>query len=195
MRKFFLVSLFATLIGLLQGCTTVASSSAQALYNHHSLEKNATDVYLTLQGYRALDIDSDHFRAANINVATFNRIALLSGQALSAKQRIEAEAIVRKIEGMNQVYNWITLEKPTSLWAHLNDAWLTTKIKAQLLASNGVDASQVKVVTENRTVFLMGTLRPSEARAALTIASTTEGVQQVVKIFSYLNLSKIPLEG
>ncbi len=194
MRKILLASL-ATIVVFLQSCSTVASSSAQALYNHHSFEKNATDAYLTLRAYQAIGIESKHFKKTNINIATLNRMVLLSGQVFSPEQRDEAEEIVRDLQGVGQVYNWIAIQKPSSQLARLNDAWLTAKIKTKLLLSDEVDASAVKVVSENRTVFLMGVLRPSEARAALQIASTTEGVDQVVKIFSYLNLSKIPLEG
>lgn len=189
LKGFFLVTFFVT------GCTTVATSSVQAVYSHQSIQKSATDQYLTMRAYQAIDIDSDHFKNANINISTFNRVVLLSGQAPTFEQKAEAEQLVKQLEGVGRVYNLITIEKPASQWARLRDVWITAKIKAKLIISNDLDASQVKVVTENQTVFLMGILRPSEARAAVKVASKTEGVQGVVKIFSYLNLSKTPLEG
>lgn len=195
MRTGLLSAFLLTLASFQASCTTVATSSASALYNHQSIERSATDHYLTMRSYQAIDIDSDHFKNANINVSTFNRVVLLSGQAPTAEQKMEAEEIVKKIAGIDQVYNWITIEKPATQMARVNDVWLTTKIKAKLIASSELDSSQVKVVTENRRVFLIGILRPSEARAAVRAASTTSGVEQVVKLFTYLNLGKTPLEG
>lgn len=197
-RNFFLSSVLLSLLLIFNGCTSVAgsvaSSGAQALYNHQSISKSATDEYITMRSYQAIDIDSDHFKDANINISTFNRIVLLSGQVPAASQKAEAEQIVKKIAGIDQIYNLITVEKPSSQLARLNDVWITTKVKAKLIASTELDASQIKVVTENRRVFLMGILRPKEARVAVNAASRTDGVQEVVKIFSYLNLSKIPAE-
>ncbi len=195
MRILLRSSFLLTLASLLASCTTVATSGASALYNHQSIEKSVNDEYITMRSYQAIDIDSDHFKNANINVSTFNRMVLLSGQAPTAEQKMAAEELVRKIGGIDQVYNWITVEKPASQIARANDVWLTAKIKAKMLASSDLDSSQVKVVTENRRVFLMGILRPQAAKAAVNVASTTSGVEQVVKIFSYLNLSKTPLES
>jgi len=199
MRKLALLALLFAMAWLFNGCTSVAtsvaSSGAQAIYNRQSISKSATDQYITMRSYQAIDIDSDHFRNANINISTFNRVVLLSGQVPTADQKIEAEQIVRKIAGSEQIYNLIKVDKPSTQLARLQDAWITTKIKAKLLASNELDSSQVKVVTENQTVFLMGILRPSEARVAVNTASKTDGVHEVVKIFSYLNLSKTPAEG
>jgi osmotically-inducible protein OsmY len=196
--NFLLLGLMVGLVLSFNGCTSVAgsvaSSGAQALYNHHSLSKSANDQYITLRSYQAIDIDSDHFRNANINVSTFNRVVLLSGQVPDASQKVEAEQLVRKISGIEQIYNLITVEKPTSQLARLNDVWITTKVKAKLLTAADLDAAQIKVVTENSRVFLMGILRPKEARVAVAAASRTAGVHEVVKIFSYLNLSKTPAE-
>ncbi len=182
-------------VWFLTGCTTVATSGVQAVYSHQSLQKSANDQYLTMRAYQAVDIESGHFKNANINISTFNNVVLLSGQAPTLSQKIEAEERVKKLEGVGQVYNVITVEKPVSQWVRLGDSWITAKIKSKLIASNDLDAAQVKVITENRTVFLMGFLRPSEARAAVKAASNTDGVQRVVRVFTYLNLSKTPLAG
>lgn len=180
---------------LMMGCTTVATSGASALYNHNSIEKSMNDQYITFRCYHAIDIESNHFKNANINVATFNHTVLLSGQVPQIEQKMEAEEIVKTVEGVGQVYNWIQVEKPISHLARMKDAWITTEIKAKLIASTDLDSSQVKIVTENKRVFLMGILRPSEARAAVQAASKTAGVKEVVKLFFYLNLSKTPLES
>lgn len=178
---------------LLSGCMSVATSGAQAIYNHQTIQKNVQDQYITMRAYQVLDIETDQFKHTNISVSTFNRVILLSGQVNNEWQKRAAEKIVKKIAGVEDVYNWISVGYPSTHFDHVNDAWLTAKVKAQLIASSDVDASQIKVVTENGTVFLMGILPPKEANIAAVTASHTRGVKQVVKVFSYLRLSKSPV--
>jgi osmotically-inducible protein OsmY len=45
----------------------------------------------------------------------------------------------------------------------------------------------VKVVTENSVVFLMGLVKHKEGDDAADIASTTNGVTRVVKVFEYID--------
>ncbi|MGL4920503.1 MAG: BON domain-containing protein, partial [Plesiomonas shigelloides] len=68
-----------------------------------------------------------------------------------------------------------------------NDTWITTKVRSQLLGSDKVKASNVKVTTENGEVFLIGKLTRAEADAATNIARNVSGVKRVVKVFDYVN--------
>lgn len=189
-QKYFLIGIFFFTLSCLQGCVNVATTSAQAIYNHHSIEKNLNDQYITMQAYKALSIDNDQFKNANISTATYNGEMLLVGQAPEAWQRTKAEEIVKKIEDVQHVYNLVTIANPSSTLTKISDTWITAKIKAKLIASGDVDGSQVKVVTENGTVYLMGILQPDEAQAAIDLASNTDGVGSVVKIFSYVSITK-----
>ncbi|RDI44560.1 BON domain-containing protein [Aquicella lusitana] len=180
---------FLIVASFLQGCADVAITGAQAVYNHHSIQKNLNDQYINFQAFNALNKDP-RFKSANISVATFNREVLLAGQAPKRWQRMEAERLIKKIPDVKRVYNLVSVSMPSSTLKRISDTWLTAKVKAKLIASNDVDATQIKVVTENGTVFLMGTLLPSQAEAAVDMARTTEGVERVVKIFTYMRLSK-----
>lgn len=178
------------LISLTQGCMNVATTGAQAVYNHHSIEKNLRDNYLTMQAYQTLYIDNDEFKDTNIAISTYHEEMLLAGQVPNAWQRIKAEQEIREVADPKIIYNLITIRPPTSVLKRMSDTWITTKIKTKLIASRDVDVTQVKVVTENGTVYLMGVLLPEQAKAAVDVASNTAGVQNVVKIFSYLKISK-----
>lgn len=185
--------LFIALSGLmmvLQGCTNMAMSSAQAYYNRHSLEKHLKDHYLAMQAYKNLYVKSDRFKDSHISIAAFNGELLLAGQTPTPEQKSRAEAKVRKISGIKQVYNLVKVASPTSSIIKISDTWITTKIKARFIASDEIDATRIKVVTENGAVYLMGIVDPEEGDAAATLASQVGGVREVVKIFSYLRISK-----
>lgn len=178
------------IIMLLQGCVNVATTSAQVVYNRHEIEKNLQDHYLTLQAYQALFVKTDEFKNANISISTYNNEMLLAGQVPEAWQKSKIEKIVKEIPDIGNIYNLVQVQSPSSALTRISDTWITTKIKTKLIASNDVDASRIKVVTENGTVYLMGVLLPEQADAAVEVASNTAGVQSVVKIFSYMNISK-----
>ncbi|OGT53334.1 MAG: hypothetical protein A3E84_01840 [Gammaproteobacteria bacterium RIFCSPHIGHO2_12_FULL_42_13] len=191
MRKIPLTWIFFLALSLSSGCAQVATSGAQIIYNHHSFKKSVDDQLITLQANQALYIKSTLFQNTSINISTYNAEVLLAGQVPTAWQKKQAEETVKAIPNVEHVYNFITVSPPPSTLKQVSDAWLTTKVKAKLVASEDVDGSKVKVVTEDGTVYLMGTLQQEEAQAAVEIASSTDGVENVVKIFSYIHIKKI----
>lgn len=174
----------------LTGCVNVATTGAQAFYNHQSIQKSLNDQLTTLHVYQALNDKSGDFKGVNVSVTTYNREVLLAGQVRHEWQRRRLDDIVRKMSDVRYVYNLVTVSNPSSALTRLSDAWLTAKVKAKLIASADVDATQIKVMTENGTVYLMGVLQPEEAQAAVDVARTTDGVQGVVKVFSYVNITR-----
>jgi osmotically-inducible protein OsmY len=76
---------------------------------------------------------------------------------------------------------------PSSILARNNDAWLTTKIKTQMLANANVPGSRIKVITENGIVYLLGLVTQQEGAQATTVVQGVSGVQKIVKLFEYIN--------
>ena len=178
------------MIFFLQGCADVAVSGAQAVYNRHSIQKNISDQYTTLQAYQALNSEGNTFKDTNIAISTYNNELLLAGQVPEAWQRSRAEEVIKRVTDVDEVHNLLAIASPSSALTRMSDTWITTKIKAKLIASEDADASQVKVITENGTVYLMGIVRPSEAQAVIDLASNTDGVRSVVKVFKYIRISR-----
>jgi osmotically-inducible protein OsmY len=175
-------------VGLLSACANVAISGAQAVYNHKALEKNLNDHVIALKATHTLN--RPRFKDTNISVAVLNADVLLSGEAPEAWQKEQARELVSKIDGISHLYNLITVSGRASALSQASDTWITAKVKSKIIASYDIDATRVKVVTEKGVVFLMGTVLPEEAEAAADIASTTDGVTSVVKLFSYMKISK-----
>lgn len=190
MLSFIRLGLIVAALLLLQACVSAATTGAQAVYNRHSLQNNVNDQLTTVRINQALNFKTNDFRDANIDVATYNKEVLLVGQVPQAWQKEKAEQIAKSVPDVGKVYNLLSVAPPSSGLIRASDAWITSKIKARFIASNDLDATQIKVVTENGTVYLMGVLKPEEADAAVELARTTDGVQSVVKMFSYIHISK-----
>lgn len=177
---------------LLSGCMNAAVTGAQAVYGRHSLKKTVNDHYTSLRAGQAIYLDTNRFRDTHVTVTTFNGVILLTGQAPSAFQRQAIERIVRKTAGtrITEFHNQITLASPSSPLTRMSDSWITARVVGGMVASEEVDPSHIKVLTENGTVYMMGTVLPPEGQAAITIARRTPGVQQVVRLFSWIHVSK-----
>jgi len=85
------------------------------------------------------------------------------------------------------VHNELQVMQPSSILARNNDAWLTTKIKTQMLTDTAVPSSRIKVITENGIVYLLGLVTQQEANAATAVVQSVSGVQKIVKLFEYID--------
>ena len=130
---------------------------------------------------------SPQLARSHINVSTYNKVVLLTGEVATNELRTLAGTTARNYKGVRQVYNELKLQGSSSLLARTNDSWLTTKVKTKLLANNEIAGSQIEVVTESGIVYLMGVVSRSTADKASTVASNTRGVIKVVRVFEYLD--------
>ena len=130
---------------------------------------------------------SDKFPDAHINITSYNRMLLLTGETANNAARTEIEKVARAIENVRGVYNEIAVVGNSSLSARTNDAYVTGKVKARFVDGQKFNAVHVKVVTESNTVYLLGMVNRKEADDATEIARTTSGVQKVVRLFEFLD--------
>ncbi len=123
---------------------------------------------------------------AHVNVTSYNRNVLLTGEVPVAESKTKAENLVKEITNTRSITNEITVRPKSSLGSRSSDSYITSKINTKFVTENKFPANYVKVVTENNVVYLMGIVTNAEADAAVEIASNTDGVTKVVKVFEYL---------
>jgi osmotically-inducible protein OsmY len=153
-------------------------------------DRRTTGIYLedeAIENKALLRVEQKHSANVHLNVTSFNRNVLLTGEAPSEAVRADIERIVRGIENVKGVQNEIAIAQPTTLVLRSNDTVLTSKIKARFVDANKFRANHVKVVTENSVVYLMGMVKRQEAQDAAEIARTTGGVHRVVRVFEYID--------
>ena len=126
-------------------------------------------------------------RKVHVEVTSFNRHVLLTGETASATVKNEIEDIVRAVEGVRDVTNEITVGEVRPLTARGHDAYITSKVKARFVNEGRFQVNHVKVVTENGVVYLLGLVDREEAQSAVKIAKSTDGVRKVVQVFEYLD--------
>lgn len=121
----------------------------------------------------------------HVNVTSFGRQVLLTGEVPDEKAKADIARIVGSVSNVREVFNELQVAGASSLGARSNDSFLTSKVKARFVDSKLFSAVHVKVVTEASTVYLLGLVTEKEAADATEIARTTGGVRKVVKIFQY----------
>jgi len=119
----------------------------------------------------------------HVNVTSFNRSVLLTGEVPEEARRAEIEKLAQGSANVRNIANELQVGAPSSLGARANDSYITTKVKGRILDSNKVNPIHVKVVTEAGVVYLMGIVTEQEAADAVDVARNTGGVVKVVRIF------------
>jgi len=128
---------------------------------------------------------SPELERAHINISSYNRVVLLTGQVPSPEARSLAAKVANSYRGVRLVHNDISVSGPTSFIARTNDAWLSAKVKTKLMAHEEIKSSSIKVVTENGVVYLMGLISREKGKIAIQIASETGGAVRVVSALEY----------
>lgn len=188
MRKYLPLLLLAV-IPVLQGCFPVVATGvgAGALM---AADRRTSGIYIEDQ---AIEIKSanrlnETFKdSVHINVTSYNRNVLITGEAPSEAVKNEAEQVVRTVPNVASLLNEVVVGPLTPFSSHSNDFFITSKIKGRMIDANKFPAHLVKVVTENGVVYLLGIVSHQEADDAVAIARTTSGVRKVVKVFEYQN--------
>jgi len=153
-------------------------------------DRRPTETYIADEAIetRAANRISEKFgERAHINVASFNRAVLLTGEAPSDAAKAEIERIAAGVPNVRAITNEVLIAGPSSFGARSNDAYITSKVKARFIDASKFSVNHVKVVTEGGTVHLMGIVTQRESDAAVEIARTTGGVQKVVRIFEIVS--------
>lgn len=188
MRNLIALSCIA-LLPVLSGCMAVAVGGAAATgvmvaEDRRTVGTMTEDEGIELKAHSRI---TDKYNDAHINVTSYNRAVLLTGEVPSDAARADAERIARATDNVRSVFNELQVSGNTSMQARTNDSVLTSKVKARFVDAGKFSALHVKVVTENGVVYLIGIVKRQEAADATEIARTTGGVRKVVRVFEYLD--------
>lgn len=180
--------LSATLISQISACVPVVVGGAAA-GGVMAADRRTSGIYVEDENIelKALkQIETNLGENAHVNVTSYNRNVLLTGEVPVAESKTKAENLVKEITNTRSVTNEINVGPKSSLGSRSSDSYITSKIKTKFVTENKFPANYVKVVTENSVVYLLGIVTKEEGNAAADIASNTDGVAKVVKVFEYM---------
>ena len=182
-----LVITLVALIPQLHGCAGVAAAGAGTAVLV-TQDRRTSGAYIEDQNIetktsKALEQHFGKNDKVHINVTSFNRYVLLSGQVPDQEIKTQAGVTALGIENVRNVQNELVVGPVTSGSQGATDAYITSKVKGQFLTENKFNPNHVKVVTDDNVVYLMGLVTAKEADDAAEIARSTSGVTKVVRVF------------
>ena len=183
------LALAASLVATLSACVPLvvggAAMSAMVVADRRTSGAQLEDEGIELRGANRLrDTFVDR---AHINITSYNRQVLLSGEVATEAARQQAEEVISRVENVRTIVNELTVASNATLLARSSDTLITGKVKASFVDARDLYAGAFKVVTERSTVYLMGRVTQREADRASAIARQIEGVQRVVRIFEVIS--------
>lgn len=183
------IALVAALLLALTGCVGAmvagAGAGTMSANDPRSFGTQLDDEAIENRAINAIRSREDIADQSHVEVVSYNRIVLLIGQTPAVSYRQTLAELVANVPNVRKVYNEMQIAGPRSALTAMSDSTITTKIKSSLLAESDFPSGQIKVVTENGEVFLMGLISRAQAARATDIARSTGGVQKVVQLFEY----------
>ena len=119
-------------------------------------------------------ITAEYGERVHINVTSYNRQVLITGEVPTAEVGKAIHALVADVGNVTSVINDVAVMPPSSLAQRSSDTFITGKVRARLVDAKDISAIAFKVVTER------------EATRATSIASGVDGVHKVVRTFQVL---------
>jgi len=123
----------------------------------------------------------------NVNVTSYNRQVLITGEVPNLQDKQAVEQIVSRVENVRAIVNELAVLGNSTLSQRSSDALVTAKVKAGMIDARDLYANAFVVVTERGTTYLMGRVTQREADRATTIARGTSGVQKVVRVLEIIS--------
>jgi osmotically-inducible protein OsmY len=184
--------LVAALLVMSTGCTSilVATTDENGLQENPGVRTAGTiveDESIETRVTVNMKTIEPAFRDAHFNVVSHNGVVLLVGQVQSDALKIRAGQIAAEASvQVRRVHNELEVAGQTTLLSRTNDSWISTKVRTQMASNKDVPSGQIRVVTENGVVYLMGMLSQAQGDRAALLARNIAGVSRVVKVFEYI---------
>lgn len=188
--KYLKLTALICIVSILQGCAAAAvvavSTGASIATDRRTLGNQIDDQNIELIAYNEITKNEALSENTNLHVTSVNGSVLIIGQSPNAYLKDQAIKILNNINGIVKIHDQVRIGNVTSITTQTNDVWLTSKVKTALFSSEKVSAKDIKVITENAEVFLMGLVSKEEAEIAIEITRNISGVNRVFKAFEYL---------
>lgn len=180
----------ALLAGALTACIPLVIGGAAAGGSLVATDRRTSGAQLEDEGIELRSVSrirGNIGERVHINVTSYNRQVLLTGEVPTAQDKQLVEQIVSRVENVSAVVNELAVLGNTSLTQRSSDALVTGRVKAMLIDAQDLFFNSFKVVTERGTVYLLGRVTQREADRGTAVVRATPGVQKVVRIFEIIS--------
>ena len=168
------------------GCTTnYLTNSTEGTYGVPMTERTIPQRLLDRSIEHTVKINvyglkEDLQQTSRMGIDSFNSDVLLTGEVPTEAIKLEVEKVVSSMPDVRHVYNELNVSASKGYSSTVHDGYITSKLLAKVAASDGVKASQIKAVTNDGVVYIMGRMTPTQQSHLIDIANSTVGVTELV---------------
>lgn len=177
-KNFLIMVSLATGLSILTGCASapfvVTDPRSISTVSKDQYDKQSLSVSLMGSDYK-----TDH-----VSVEAYNRRILLTGQASSYSQKRKIVQLASNTDGVTKVFDYITVSS-TYNSTMTEDTYITGKVKSLLFSTGDVNSNDVKVVTANGVVYLLGIIDKKQKEKMIEATQSVDGVKEVVPLLQY----------
>lgn len=189
-RLTLLLAAAGALAAAVSGCVPIVLGGAAATGTVLAVDRRTTGAQVEDEGIelRAGNRINDAVgQGGHINVTSYNRQVLLTGEVPNDAFKQKVEAAASGTQNVRSVVNELAVMESSTLSQRSEDAYITGKVKASLIDAKDLSASTIKVITERKAVYLMGRVTERESKRAAEIARGVSGVVKVVRVFEIIS--------
>jgi osmotically-inducible protein OsmY len=189
-RAALLVAATALSSPLLSGCAPLLVGGAVLGGTLVATDRRTSGIQLEDEGIeiraanRLREIFAD---TARINVTSYNRQVLLTGEVASPADQQRAFEVVSGVENVRSIVNELAVLGQSTLTSRTADTLVSARVKAAFVDAKDLYANAFKVVTARGTTYLMGRVTQREATRATEVTRNVSGVQRVVRVFEIIS--------
>lgn len=183
MKKLLIVLTSMAMIGL-TACASNGTQSVGADAMGRTIPERISDSSIELTARRNLaTIPGVSPNAVRIDIASFRREVLLTGEVPSEQIKIEVGRTIDSMRDVEKVFNYLTVvETPKSQSHTLHENYLRSKINTRLLTNRHLKSSQYKVIVRDRTAYVLGYLTSEQQGYILEAIQATPGMEAAVTL-------------
>lgn len=189
-RAFILNSFFIAVFSLSACGTYLAATNDGSIsedYGKRTMGTIIEDNSIESKAQININRSNQTLNNANIDITSFNRVLLITGQVPDSKSKKDVTTIAEKVRHVRRVHNELEIAPSTSLMTRTSDSFLATKVNSNLIGAKDVDSDRIEVIVENGTVYLMGLVTQEEAKRTVNSIKEVSGIKAIVKVFEYIS--------
>lgn len=130
---------------------------------------------------------------SRMSIDSFYSEVLLSGEVPTEDLKTQIEKVVSSMPDVRRVYNELNVSAARGYSSTVQDGYISSKVIAKAVAKDGVNKSQIKVVTNNGVVYVLGRVTPTQQSHIIDIANSTAGITELVLLTTVVNNSGLPI--
>lgn len=174
LRIFCGIAFLGVASALAGGC---AIDAATAPASDRSMGQVVTDAEIVLDINKRLLAGANQDLFFDVTTNVYEGRVMLTGSVKTARDRQRAGALVNGLHGVRAVYNELQVAQPGGFKNAANDVWISTKIRAKLLAAKDIKSINYRWQTVNGVVYLLGRAQDrTELNRVIALIKDTEHV-------------------